>query len=108
MAKQLLHLVFGGELISLDKNQFRDLSKVDLVGIFPNFAKAKEAWKAKAQSTVDNALMRYYVVHLHRLLDPDEGRAESIARNLAKEAGTGTKKRASSAAKNGAKGRKGK
>jgi len=71
MSKQLLHLVFGGELTSLDGNEFRDLAKVHLVGVYPNFAKAKEAWKAAAQATVDNAQMRYYVVHLHRLLDPE-------------------------------------
>jgi Domain of unknown function (DUF4170) len=75
MTKQLLHLVFGGELSSLDKVEFRDLSKVHFVGLYPNFAKAKEAWKAAAQATVDNAHMRYFVVHLHRLLDPDEAAA---------------------------------
>lgn len=72
MAKQLLHLVFGGELASLDKVEFRDLNKIHLVGLYPNYAKAREAWKAAAQSTVDNAHMRYFVVHLHRLLQPDE------------------------------------
>jgi hypothetical protein len=70
--KQLLHLVFGGELAAIGSTEFRDLSKIDVVGIFPNYASARAAWKAKAQSTVDNALMRYYVVHLHRLLEPDE------------------------------------
>ena len=69
-AKQLLHLVFGGELTSIDDVQFRDLSKLDVVGIFPNYATAHAAWKAKAQQTVDNAHMRYFVVHLQRLLDP--------------------------------------
>ncbi len=69
--KQLLHLVFGGELTHLDAVDFKDLSKLDLVGIFPNYAAAHAAWKAKAQSTVDNAHMRYFIVHLHRLLDPD-------------------------------------
>ena len=68
--KQLPHLVFGGELVSIDSNEFRDLSALDIVGIFPNYASAHAAWKAKAQSTVDNAHMRYFVVHLHRLLDP--------------------------------------
>ena len=72
MAKQLLHLVFGGELSSLDKVEFRDLSKTHFVGLYPNYAKAKDAWKAAAQATVDNAHMRYFVVHLHRLLDPEE------------------------------------
>jgi hypothetical protein len=71
-AKQLLHLVFGGELASLDKVEFRDLGKVHFVGLYPNYAKAREAWKAAAQSTVDNAHMRYFVVHLHRLLQPDD------------------------------------
>lgn len=68
--KQLLHLVFGGELDHLDGTEFRDLSKVEVVGIFPNYAAAHTAWKGKAQSTVDNAHMRYFIVHLHRLLDP--------------------------------------
>ena len=69
-SKQLLHLVFGGELESLDGIQFRDLSKLDIVGIYPNYRTAQAAWKAKAQASVDNAHMRYFVVHLHRLLDP--------------------------------------
>lgn len=68
--KQLLHLVFGGELTSLDGTEFKDLSKIDMVGLYPNYAAAHSAWKSKAQSTVDNAHMRYFVVHLHRLLDP--------------------------------------
>ncbi len=68
--KQLLHLVFGGELESLQGMEFKDLSKVDIVGIYPNYAAAHAAWKAKAQATVDNAHMRYFVVHLHRILDP--------------------------------------
>ena len=70
-AKQLLHLVFGGELRSLDDIEFRDLDKLDIVGVYPNYASAYAAWKAKAQQTVDNALLRYFIVHLHRLLDPD-------------------------------------
>ena len=69
--KQLLHLVFGGELKSLGGAEFRNLDDLDIVGIFPDYASAHAAWKAKAQSSVDNAHMRYYVVHLHRLLDPD-------------------------------------
>jgi Domain of unknown function (DUF4170) len=68
---QLLHLVFGGELTHLESVEFRDLDKLDIVGIYPNYATAYAAWKAKAQQTVDNALMRYFIVHLHRLLDPD-------------------------------------
>ena len=69
--KQLLHLVFGGELTRLDSTEFKDLEKLEVVGIFPNYASAHRAWKAKAQQTVDNAHMRYFIVHLHRLLDPD-------------------------------------
>ena len=73
-AKQLLHLVIGGELENIDGITFKDLSQVDLVGVYPNYAEAERAWRAKAQQTVDNAHMRYFVVHLHRLLDPeDEG-----------------------------------
>ena len=68
--KQLLHLVFGGELKSLESVEFKDLDKVDIVGIYPNYAAAYAAWKSKAQATVDNAHMRYFIVHLHRLLDP--------------------------------------
>ena len=68
--EQLLHLVFGGELTDLDRVEFRDLDKLDIVGIYPNYAAAYAAWKAKAQQTVDNAHMRYFIVHLHRLLDP--------------------------------------
>lgn len=68
--KQLLHLVFGGELTKLGTVEFRDLDKLDVVGIFPDYETAKTAWKSKAQQTVDNAHMRYFIVHLHRLLDP--------------------------------------
>ena len=71
--KQLLHLVFGGELDSIDSTSFKDLTKLDIVGVFPNYAAAHAAWKAKAQATVDNAEMRYFVVHLHRLLEPQQG-----------------------------------
>jgi len=69
--KQLLHLVFGGELENLSEVKFRDLKDLDIVGIYPNYSEAEKAWRAKAQATVDNAHMRYFVVHLHRLLDPD-------------------------------------
>lgn len=69
--KQLLHLVFGGELKKLDGTEFRDLDALDIVGIYPNYKAAHAAWKAKAQSSVDNAHMRYFVVHLHRMLEPD-------------------------------------
>lgn len=71
--KQLLHLVFGGELTDLHDVQFADPDKLDIVGIYPNYATAYAAWKAKAQGTVDNAHMRYFIVHLHRLLQPDAG-----------------------------------
>ncbi|AQX17928.1 protein of unknown function (DUF4170) [Bartonella sp. CDC_skunk] len=67
--RQLLHLVFGGELKDLNDNQFRDPSNLDVVGIFPDYQSAQEAWRAKAQSSVDNALQRYYVVPLHQFLD---------------------------------------
>lgn len=69
--KQLLHLVFGGELKTLGGTEFRDLDALDMVGIYPDYQSAHAAWKAKAQASVDNAHMRYFVVHLHRLLDPD-------------------------------------
>ena len=68
--KQLLHFVFGGELRDLSGTEFRDLSKIDVVGFFSDYASAVQAWKAKAQATVDNAHMRYFVTHLHRLIDP--------------------------------------
>jgi hypothetical protein len=68
--KQLLHLVIGGELDAIDSTEFKDLSKVEIVGVYPNYATAHVAWKAKAQQTVDNAQTRYFIVHLHRLLDP--------------------------------------
>ncbi|HEX4892071.1 MAG TPA: DUF4170 domain-containing protein [Hyphomicrobiaceae bacterium] len=71
--KQLLHLVFGGELASLDTTEFVDLEKLDIVGIYPNYAEALKAWKGVAQRTVDNAHMRYFIVHMHRLLDPGPG-----------------------------------
>ena len=75
--KQLLHLVFGGELTHLDGTEFKDLNKIDVVGVFPNYATAYAAWKAKAQQTVDNAHLRYFIVHMHRLLDPDTDTARS-------------------------------
>jgi hypothetical protein len=70
--KQLLHLVFGGELTDLGKVEFSDLNALDIVGVYPNYARAYDAWKDAAQRTVDDAHMRYFIVHLHRLLDPDE------------------------------------
>ncbi len=68
---QLLHLVFGGELDRLDDVHFKDLDELDLVGIYPSYATAYAAWKAKAQMTVDNAHTRYFIVHMHKLLDPE-------------------------------------
>lgn len=70
---QLLHIVIGGELKSVDSNEFRDLSKVELVGAYPDYATAHTAWKARAQQTVDNALMRFFIIHAHKLLDPSKG-----------------------------------
>jgi len=70
--QQLLHLVIGGELVDLEQNTFKNLDEVEIVGLYPNYASAHVAWRAKAQSTVDNAQMRYFIVHLHRLLDPNQ------------------------------------
>jgi Domain of unknown function (DUF4170) len=70
LPKQLLHLVFGGELKSLESGEFKDCEHLHVVGIYPNYARAYEAWKDVAQRTVDNALMRYFIVHMHRLMDP--------------------------------------
>lgn len=75
-SKQLPHLVFGGELTDIHGTEFKDLSKIDIVGVFPDYASAAAAWRAKAQQTVDNAMMRYFVVHLHRLLDPETGKVQ--------------------------------
>jgi hypothetical protein len=71
--KQLLHLVFGGELTSTEGITFKDLHKLDLVGMYPDYRSALAAWRAKAQASVDNAQMRYFVVHIHRLLEPGNG-----------------------------------
>jgi hypothetical protein len=73
--RQLLHLVLGGELTRIDGVEFKDLEKLDIVGVFPDYASARVAWKAKAQATVDQAQTRYFIVHLHRLLDPDTDHA---------------------------------
>lgn len=70
-SSQLLHLVFGGELESLDSLTFRDLDKLDIVGIYSGYDNAYKAWKNKAQQTVDNAHQRYFIVHIHRLMDPE-------------------------------------
>ncbi len=71
-AKQLLHLVFGGELSNLASTEFKNLDALDIVGVYPNYVSAYAAWKAKAQRTVDNAQVRYFIVHMHRLLDPQD------------------------------------
>lgn len=68
---QLLHLVFGGELKDLDSHEFSDLANLDIVGIFPDYQSAYGAWKSAAQRSVDNAMMRYFIVHLHRMLEPN-------------------------------------
>lgn len=70
--EQLLHLVFGGELTDLDGVEFKDIANLDIVGIYPNYAEAHVAWEAKARQTIDIAQMRYFIVHLHRLLDPEQ------------------------------------
>ncbi len=75
--KQLLHLVFGGELEDVSTMNFKDLDKLDIVGIYPNYAAAYDAWKGAAQRTVDNAQMRYFIVHMHRLLEPEQKSGES-------------------------------
>jgi myo-inositol-1(or 4)-monophosphatase len=72
--QQLLHLVLGGELKDVQGVEFRDLSKIHFVGAYPNYRAAYEAWKGAAQRTVDNAHMRYFILHAHRLLDPETGR----------------------------------
>ncbi len=71
MARQRLHLVFGGELVSTDSTEFVDPSKIDIVGIFPDYKSAYAAWQAAAQRTVDQATTRYFIAHLHRLLDEE-------------------------------------
>lgn len=75
MSQQLLHLVIGGELEDTQGVQFKDLTKLDIVGVYPNYAEAEKAWRAKAQATIDDAQTRYFVVHLHRLLDPSTDKA---------------------------------
>jgi len=75
--KQLLHLVFGGELTDLQAVEFVNIDELDIVGIFPNYATAYDAWRGAAQRSVDNAHMRYFIVHMHRLLDPDEDEGEA-------------------------------
>jgi hypothetical protein len=73
---QLLHLVFGGELDDVKSVTFKDLGKLDVVGFYPNYAEAYQAWLSKARETLDNAQMRYFIVHMHRLLDPSAGKPD--------------------------------
>lgn len=68
---QRLHLVFGGELVDPTKNVFKDVDDIHIVGMYPNYASAYDAWKAEAQRSVDNAHMRYYIAHIHRLRDEE-------------------------------------
>ncbi|MFO1033926.1 MAG: DUF4170 domain-containing protein [Hyphomicrobiales bacterium] len=70
MGEQLIHLVFGGELEDVADVTFKDLGRLDVVGFFPNYEAAHQAWLRKARETIDNAQMRYFIVHLHRFLDP--------------------------------------
>lgn len=74
---QLLHLVFGGELKDLEGHEFNNLDALDVVGIFPNYQSAYAAWKGAAQRSVDNAMVRYFIVHLHRMLEPNGLKASS-------------------------------
>lgn len=77
---QRLHLVFGGELVDPQKNVFRDVSQIHIVGMFPDYESAFRAWKGEAQRTVDNAHMRYFIAHIHRLRD--EAKAGSSTEEL--------------------------
>lgn len=72
--KQLLHLVIGGEMKEVGKVEFANLKAIDFVGAFPSYAAAYDAWRGAAQRTVDNAQMRYFILHAHRLLDPETGK----------------------------------
>lgn len=72
MAKQLPHLVFGGQLRDPSAAEFVDLSELDLVGVYPSYHEALDVWREKSSVTVDDAHTKYFIVHLHRLLDPEE------------------------------------
>jgi hypothetical protein len=69
--KQLPHLVFGGQVNDPQTLEFKDLNKVDIVGIFPSYVEAENAWRSVSQANVDDAMTKYVIVHLHRLLEPD-------------------------------------
>jgi len=71
--KQLLHLVFGGRLTTPEGVEFENVDDLDIVGIYPNYAEAEVAWRGKAQATIDHADVRYFIVHMHRLMDPETG-----------------------------------
>jgi hypothetical protein len=71
MNEQKLHLVMGGRVSDPQGLEFVDLENLDLVGVYGDYASAEEAWRDKARRTVDDAEMKYVVVHLHRLLQPD-------------------------------------
>lgn len=70
--KQLLHLVFGGQVKDPQSLEFRDLSKVDIVGVFGSYQEAENAWRSVSQANVDDAMTKYVVVHLHKLLEPEQ------------------------------------
>lgn len=76
--KQLLHIVFGGELKDVTEVEFEDLTKIDFIGAFPDYKSAYDAWKNAAQRTVDNAEMRYFILHAHKLLDPETGDSHHV------------------------------
>ena len=71
MSKALLHLVFGGEVKSSEGTDFADPANLHVVGIFPSYASALAAWRSASQARVDEANVKYVIVHLHRLMDPD-------------------------------------
>jgi len=76
MSKQRLHLVYGGELVDPSGTDFKDVKDIHIVGMYPDYASAYDAWKNEAQRTVDNAHMRYFIAHIHRLMDEEsEGSA---------------------------------
>ncbi|TCS61958.1 uncharacterized protein DUF4170 [Primorskyibacter sedentarius] len=68
---QRLHLVFGGELVDPSRSEFKDTDDIQIVGMFPDYESAYNAWKSEAQRTVDNAHMRYFIAHIHRLRDEE-------------------------------------
>ena len=83
MTQQLLHMVFGGELTDISSLELKDPGSADMVGLFPNYAEAYDAWKAASQSHVDNAHMRYFIVHLHKLIDPSDSPDKNMTQQKA-------------------------